>query len=225
MSLIELEQVSKSYPGPPRVDALIDVDLAAAAGDSVAVVGPSGSGKSTLLHIMGALDRPSGGSVRLDGNDISGMSDKQLSGLRANLIGFVFQDFFLLSGTTALENVAQGLLYRGIATKERRERAAVALARVGLEERMDHLPTQLSGGERQRVAIARAILGNPAVVFADEPTGNLDSKTGAGIVDVLLDLNGAGTTVVVITHDREVAGRFGREVSILDGRIAAERVS
>jgi putative ABC transport system ATP-binding protein len=225
MSLIELERVSKSYPGPPRVDALIDVDLAAAAGDSVAVVGPSGSGKSTLLHIMGALDRPSGGSVRLDGNDISGMSDKQLSGLRANLIGFVFQDFFLLSGTTALENVAQGLLYRGIATKERRERAAVALARVGLEERMDHLPTQLSGGERQRVAIARAILGNPAVVFADEPTGNLDSKTGAGIVDVLLDLNGAGTTVVVITHDREVAGRFGREVSILDGRIAAERVS
>ena len=221
MSLIELERVSKSYPGPPRVDALIDVDLAAAAGDSVAVVGPSGSGKSTLLHIMGALDRPSGGSVRLDGNDISGMSDKQLSGLRANLIGFVFQDFFLLSGTTALENVAQGLLYRGIATKERRERAAVALARVGL----DHLPTQLSGGERQRVAIARAILGNPAVVFADEPTGNLDSKTGAGIVDVLLDLNGAGTTVVVITHDREVAGRFGREVSILDGRIAAERVS
>jgi len=207
------------------VDALIDVDLAAAAGDSVAVVGPSGSGKSTLLHIMGALDRPSGGSVRLDGNDISGMSDKQLSGLRANLIGFVFQDFFLLSGTTALENVAQGLLYRGIATKERRERAAVALARVGLEERMDHLPTQLSGGERQRVAIARAILGNPAVVFADEPTGNLDSKTGAGIVDVLLDLNAAGTTVVVITHDREVAGRFGREVSILDGRIAAERVS
>lgn len=225
MSLIELERVSKSYPGPPRVDALIDVDLSAAAGDSVAVVGPSGSGKSTLLHIMGALDRPSGGSVRLDGNDISGMSDKQLSGLRANLIGFVFQDFFLLSGTTALENVAQGLLYRGIATKERRERAAVALARVGLEERMDHLPTQLSGGERQRVAIARAILGNPAVVFADEPTGNLDSKTGAGIVDVLLDLNGAGTTVVVITHDREVAGRFGREVSILDGRIAAERVS
>ena len=225
MSLIELERVSKSYPGPPRVDALIDVDLAAAAGDSVAVVGPSGSGKSTLLHIMGALDRPSGGSVRLDGNDISGMSDKQLSGLRANLIGFVFQDFFLLSGTTALENVAQGLLYRGIATKERRERAAVALARVGLEERMDHLPTQLSGGERQRVAIARAILGNPAGVFADEPTGNLDSKTGAGIVDVLLDLNGAGTTVVVITHDREVAGRFGREVSILDGRIAAERVS
>ena len=166
-----------------------------------------------------------GRRVRLDGNDISGMSDKQLSGLRANLIGFVFQDFFLLSGTTALENVAQGLLYRGIATKERRERAAVALARVGLEERMDHLPTQLSGGERQRVAIARAILGNPAVVFADEPTGNLDSKTGAGIVDVLLDLNGAGTTVVVITHDREVAGRFGREVSILDGRIAAERVS
>jgi putative ABC transport system ATP-binding protein len=225
MSLIELEQVSKSYPGPPRVDALIDVDLSAAAGDSVAVVGPSGSGKSTLLHIMGALDRPSGGSVRLDGNDISGMSDKQLSGLRANLIGFVFQDFFLLSGTTALENVAQGLLYRGIATNERRERAAIALARVGLEERMDHLPTQLSGGERQRVAIARAILGNPAVVFADEPTGNLDSKTGAGIVDVLLGLNGAGTTVVVITHDREVAGRFGREVSILDGRIAAERVS
>ena len=225
MSLIELERVSKSYPGPPRVDALIDVDLAAAAGDSVAVVGPSGSGKSTLLHIMGALDRPSGGSVRLDGNDISGMSDKQLSGLRANLIGFVFQDFFLLSGTTALENVAQGLLYRGIATKERRERAAVALARVGLEERMDHLPTQLSGGERQRVAIARAILGNPAVVFADEPTGNLDSKTGAGIVDVLLDLNAAGTTVVVITHDREVAGRFGREVSILDGRIAEERAS
>jgi putative ABC transport system ATP-binding protein len=225
MSLIELERVSKSYPGPPRVDALIDVDFSAAAGDSVAVVGPSGSGKSTLLHIMGALDRPSEGSVRLDGNVVSGMSDKQLSGLRANLIGFVFQDFFLLSGTTALDNVAQGLLYRGVGAKERRERGAEALVRVGLEERMDHLPTQLSGGERQRVAIARAILGNPAVVFADEPTGNLDSKTGAGIVDVLLDLNGAGTTVVVITHDREVAGRFGREVSILDGRIAEERAS
>lgn len=222
MSLIALEEVSKSYPGPPRVDALIEVDLQMAAGDSVAVIGPSGSGKSTLLHIMGALDRPTSGSVRIGDDDVSRLSDKQLSGVRANLIGFVFQDFFLLSGTTALENVAQGLLYRGIGTKERRERARAALETVGLQERMDHLPTQLSGGERQRVAIARAIVGDPAVVFADEPTGNLDSKTGSGIVDVLLELNAAGTTVVVITHDREVAGRFDRLVAIRDGRIAAD---
>ena len=225
MSLIELSGVSKSYPGPPRVDALIDVDLYADAGDSVAVIGPSGSGKSTLLHILGALDRPTAGSVRIAGRDISELSDKQLSGLRANLIGFVFQDFFLLAGTTALENVAQGLLYRGVAARERRERAAQALETVGLAERIDHMPSQLSGGERQRVAIARAIVGNPSVVFADEPTGNLDSKTGAGIVDVLLGLNAAGTTVVVITHDREVAARFSREVSIKDGRIAGESSS
>jgi putative ABC transport system ATP-binding protein len=222
MSLIGLEGVSKSYPGPPRVDALVDVDLQLAAGDSAAVIGPSGSGKSTLLHIMGALDRPTSGSVRINEEDVSQLSDKQLSGVRANLIGFVFQDFFLLSGTTALENVAQGLLYRGVGTKQRRERARAALETVGLQERMDHLPTQLSGGERQRVAIARAIVGNPAVVFADEPTGNLDSKTGAGIIDVLLELNAAGTTVVVITHDREVATRFDRLVAIRDGRIAAE---
>ncbi len=225
MSLIELSGVSKSYPGPPRVDALIDVDLYADAGDSVAVIGPSGSGKSTLLHILGALDRPTAGSVRIAGRDISELSDKQLSGLRANLIGFVFQDFFLLAGTTALENVAQGLLYRGVAARERRERAAQALETVGLAERIDHMPSQLSGGERQRVAIARAIVGNPSVVFADEPTGNLDSKTGAGIVDVLLGLNAAGTTVVVITHDREVAARFSREISIKDGRIAGESSS
>jgi putative ABC transport system ATP-binding protein len=222
MSLIELESVSKTYEGPPRVEALIDVDLVAEAGDSIAVVGPSGSGKSTLLHIMGALDRPTRGAVRLAGNDLADMPDKQLSGLRANLIGFVFQEFFLLSGTSAVENVAQGLLYRGVTTKSRRERAAAALDRVGLGDRMDHLPTQLSGGERQRVAIARAVIGNPAVLFADEPTGNLDSKTGAGIVDLLLELNDAGTTVVVITHDHEVADRFARKVSILDGRFAAE---
>jgi putative ABC transport system ATP-binding protein len=225
MSLIGLEGVSKSYPGPPRVDALVDVDLQLAAGDSAAVIGPSGSGKSTLLHIMGALDRPTSGSVRINEEDVSQLSDKQLSGVRANLIGFVFQDFFLLSGTTALENVAQGLLYRGVGTKQRRERARAALETVGLQERMDHLPTQLSGGERQRVAIARAIVGNPAVVFADEPTGNLDSKTGAGIIDVLLELNAAGTTVVVITHDREVATRFDRLVAIRDGRIAAEEAA
>jgi putative ABC transport system ATP-binding protein len=225
MSLIELSKVSKSYPGPPRVDALIEVDLRADSGDSVAVIGPSGSGKSTLLHILGALDRPTAGSVSIAGQDISELSDKQLSGVRANLIGFVFQDFFLLSGTTALENVAQGLLYRGVAPAERRERARAALSTVGLAARMDHLPSQLSGGERQRVAIARAIVGNPSVVFADEPTGNLDTKTGEGIVDVLLSLNAAGTTVVVITHDREVAARFNREISIRDGRIVGERTS
>jgi putative ABC transport system ATP-binding protein len=225
MSLIELSKVSKSYPGPPRVDALVEVDMRAEGGDSVAVIGPSGSGKSTLLHILGALDRPTTGSVRIAGQDISELSDKQLSGVRANLIGFVFQDFFLLSGTTALENVAQGLLYRGVSPAERRERAKSALTTVGLAARMHHLPSQLSGGERQRVAIARAIVGNPSVVFADEPTGNLDSKTGAGIVDVLLGLNAAGTTVVVITHDREVAARFSREISIKDGRIVGESSS
>jgi putative ABC transport system ATP-binding protein len=222
MSLIELSKVSKSYPGPPRVDALVDVDLHAEGGDSVAVIGPSGSGKSTLLHILGALDRPTAGSVRIAGRDVAELSDKQLSGIRANLIGFVFQDFFLLSGTTALENVAQGLLYRGVTPAERRARAKSALATVGLGARVDHMPSQLSGGERQRVAIARAIVGNPSVVFADEPTGNLDSKTGAGIVDVLLGLNAAGTTVVVITHDREVASRFSRRISIRDGRIVGE---
>ncbi len=219
--VVELESVAKVYPGPPPVRAVDGVDLAVAAGELVAVVGPSGSGKSTLLHLMGGLDRPTAGAVRIEGQDIARLPDRRLAALRAHRIGFVFQDFFLLDGVTALDNVAQGLLYRRVPARVRRERARTVLTRVGLGSRLGHVPAQLSGGERQRVAIARALVGEPAFVLADEPTGNLDTASSDAIVALLGELNGAGATIVVITHDLEVASRFPRRVEMRDGRITA----
>lgn len=218
--VLDLFGVSKVYPGPPPVHALDGVNLQVRTGELVAIVGPSGSGKSTLLNLMGGLDRPTTGSIELAGHDLVDLSDKEVSGIRAGLMGFVFQEFFLMSGTSAIDNVAEGLRYRGVTRKKRLDRAARALYDVGLSHRMDHVPTQLSGGERQRVAIARALVGDPAVVFADEPTGNLDSSTSDDIVRLMEQLNRNGSTIVVITHDLEVASRFSRRVEIRDGRIA-----
>ncbi len=221
-AVLELNGVTKVYPGPPPVAALRGIDLVVLAGELVAIVGPSGSGKSTLLNIMGALDVPTDGEVIIEGHDISRLSDRHLSGIRASRMGFIFQEFFLLSGTSALDNVADGLLYQGVLRSERRRLATEALERVGLGHRLDHLPTQLSGGERQRVAIARALVGDPAIVYADEPTGNLDSTTSDGIVQLLLDLNDSGSTIVVITHDHEVADWFPRRLHIRDGVMTEE---
>ncbi len=220
--VLELENVTKVYPGPPPVRALDGVSLAVAAGELVAVTGPSGSGKTTLLHLAGALDKPTGGSVRITGLDIAGLGDKALSRLRAARIGFVFQQLFLAEHQTVLGNVADGLLYAGVRLAERRERAMEALAAVGLAGRARARPTQLSGGQRQRVAIARALADRPAVVLADEPTGNLDQATGHAVLDLLEELSQAGTTIVVITHDRSIAGRARRQIHILDGRITAD---
>lgn len=222
--VLSLRRVTKVYPGTPPVVALGGVDLVVRPGELLAVMGPSGSGKSTLLHIMGTLDRPTSGRVIVAGHDTAGLSDRRLSALRARAIGFVFQQFFLLAGENALDNVADGLLYTGMARSRRREHAEIALAKVGLAARAGHLVTKLSGGERQRVAIARAIVGTPRIVLADEPTGNLDTATGAGIVHLLTDLNREGTTIVVVTHDPEVAGRFPRIVTIRDGRIEGDAV-
>jgi putative ABC transport system ATP-binding protein len=220
--VLELIDVAKEYPGDPPVVALGGVSLRVDAGELVAIVGPSGSGKSTLLHVMGTLERPTRGVVRVAGEDTSTMSDKQLSGLRARRLGFVFQQFFLLDGLSVLDNVADGLLYRGGRAAERKHLAALAIERVGLSHRVGHRPNQLSGGEQQRTAIARALAGRPALVMADEPTGNLDSATGASILGLLRELNDEGTTIVVITHDHDVASAMNRRIEIRDGRVRSD---
>jgi putative ABC transport system ATP-binding protein len=220
MSLV-LDEVTKDYPGGVR--ALDGVCLAVGDGELVGIVGPSGSGKSTLLHIMSTLERPSAGRVEVAGEDVDALGDRELAGLRAHRIGFVFQQFFLLDGMSAVENVAQGMLYSATPVQQRMAAARGALERVGLEHRMTHRPDQLSGGERQRVAIARAVVARPAVVFADEPTGNLDSRSGAEVLALLRELHGEGTTVVVITHDRDVAAALPRCVHLRDGRVEEDR--
>jgi putative ABC transport system ATP-binding protein len=221
-SALELRGVGKVYPAPTSVTALADIDLVVATGETVAITGASGAGKSTLLGILGTLERPSSGRVRIAGVDTSTMSDRQLSGVRATRLGFVFQQFFLLDHLSVRDNVASGLLYRGVPARVRRERATAALRQVGLAGRIGHRAGQLSGGERQRVAIARAIVGRPAVLLADEPTGNLDSATGAGITGLLAGLADDHTTVVIITHNVDVAGAMARQVHLRDGRIVAD---
>lgn len=217
-----LRGVSREYPG--GVVALRDIDLDINRGELVAIVGPSGSGKSTMLNVMGTLDRPSAGQVVIDGFDLTELSDRELSALRAFRIGFVFQEFHLAPGVSALDNVADGLLYTGAALRERRERAEVALRVVGLGHRLIHRPHELSGGEKQRTAIARAVVREPALLLADEPTGALDSHSGEDVMRLLLDLHQTGTTIVVITHERVVASRLPRQVSILDGRVVDDRM-
>ena len=220
-SILSLRDVRRTY-GEPPVAACAGVSLEVDYGEFVAVVGPSGSGKSTLLNLIGTLDRPSSGTVEIDGVDVGSLSDAKLSALRSSRIGFVFQQFHLADGVNAVDNVADGLLYSGIPRSERRRRARVALERVGLAHRLDHRPHQMSGGERQRVAIARAVVGDPPLLLADEPTGNLDSTSGASIVELLHELHEQGTTIIVITHDNELAAKLPRQIAIRDGRIVGD---
>jgi putative ABC transport system ATP-binding protein len=220
--VLEVIGVVKEYPGDPPVVALAGIDLRIDRGELVAIIGPSGSGKTTLLHVMGTLERPTAGAVRVGGEDTSTMSDTQLSGLRARRLGFVFQQFFLLDGLSVLDNVADGLLYRGGQLAERRRLAVAAIERVGLGHRVAHRPNQLSGGEQQRTAIARALAGRPALMMADEPTGNLDSATGASLLGLLRELHREGTTIVVITHDLGVASAMERRIEIRDGKIVGD---
>ncbi|CAM2933925.1 ABC transporter ATP-binding protein [Actinomyces slackii] len=219
--ILSLRDVYRTY-GEPPVTACAAVSLEVDDGELVAIVGPSGSGKSTLLNLIGTLDRPSSGTVEIDGLDVGALDDARLSALRASRIGFVFQQFHLSDGVTALDNVADGLLYSGTPRSGRLQRARRALERVGLGHRMDHRPHQLSGGERQRVAIARAVIGDPALLLADEPTGNLDSVSGASIVELLHELHRQGTTIIVITHDNELASHLPRRINLSDGRVVGD---
>ncbi|VEI18057.1 ABC transporter ATP-binding protein [Actinomyces viscosus] len=219
--ILSLKDVYRTY-GEPPVAACAGVSLEVDDGEFVAIVGPSGSGKSTLLNLIGTLDRPSSGTVEIDGVDVGSLPDAKLSALRASHIGFVFQQFHLADGVNAVDNVADGLLYSGIPRSERRRRARAALERVGLAHRLDHRPHQMSGGERQRVAIARAVVGEPSLLLADEPTGNLDSASGTSIVELLHELHSQGTTIIVITHDNGLAAQLPRQIAIRDGRVVGD---